>query len=184
MRGFGLKALCTLDLHHEVRVTGMFGYPPGLRWIEILMGMIGFMILSIFLILLTLYLWFALREVVIVLNNYNVRPAERCHWSSCGVYHHDEADPLSGECLNPQVRKPFFDRRKKGGNQPGCRYSVQVREIKERRKPAENYLQEYLDISSTYQTSNILWRLVKIGGGISLWVLGAIGLNDFINVFF
>jgi hypothetical protein len=184
MKDFGLKASYALDLHHEIWISSALGSFTDLKEIQVAIGVLGVLLLLFFLVLLAIYLWLAFGDLVVVLSNYNLRPADRCHWSSCGFYHHDEADPESAECLNPLVSKSFFDKRRRSGDQPSCRRSVQVREVKIERKPANDYLQEFMSLYSAFHPSKILWRLVTIAGGISLWALGAIGLQDFIKTFF
>jgi len=126
------------------------------------------MTLGAFLVLLSLYLVYALRDILVVIKNYNFRQAQKCHWASCGLYHHDEDDPQSKDCLHPFVGKPFFERLSRHGNQPGCDHSIQVREVDVPRKPAIDYRKEFLDIYSTLNVYGIWWKVITILVGILL----------------
>jgi hypothetical protein len=152
--------------------------------IQVAIAVLGVLLFLVFLVVLGVQLWLAFGDVLVILRNYNYPAAERCHWSSCGFFHHDEADPKSAVCMTPFVRTRFFAKRRRGGNQPGCYRSVQVRELEKDRRPADHYYEEFMSRRSAFQTPKVLWRLVTIGGGLAFWALGAIGLNDFIRAFF
>lgn len=182
MRNIVFQSSFVLVIHFVTPIYDLISPIRDLIGLTVIINAFGMLLLAVFLVLLALFLWFALNDLVVLLKNYNLRRADRCHWASCGFYDHNEMDPETAECLNPFVSKPSFDKRRSGGNQSGCRRSVQVREIRMDRKPADDYLKELLSLHSAF--SKIPWRLVTIGGSIALSALGIIGLPDFIKTFF
>jgi hypothetical protein len=146
--------------------------------------LLGLSILVILLVgLLGLYIWHALIDILVVVRHYNFRRASKCHWTSCGFYYHDEEDPLTKDCLNPFGRF-VFDKRSKGGDQPGCRYSIKVREIDKQRKPAQDYQKELLDTHSAFQVYSIWWKLITIFVAVLLLALGTAELVGLIKALF
>lgn len=144
----------------------------------------GLLILAVtFLVLLVLYLWHALVDIVVVLSNYNFRRANKCHWSSCGLYYHSEDDPLTKDCLSPFGRF-LFEKVSKGGDKPGCRYSIQVREINKPRKPAADYQKELFETYSAFQIYTIWWKIITISVGVLLLGFGMLNLFDIFRAFF
>lgn len=147
-----------------------------------LLVIIGILFFLIFLILLSLYLWHVLGDIIVILKNYNFPRAKKCHWSSCGLYFHEESDPQTKGCLSPLVSDSFFKKRSKGGNQPGCRHSIQVREHDTPRKPAKDYLEEFMKMRSGFNVYKEWWGIIVIVACIFLWILSIISLYDFIRI--
>ena len=153
-------------------------------FIELLKGSIGLVFLFIFVILLFLYIYQIIIDIIVVFKNYNFLRAEKCHWTSCGLYYHDEEDPTSQNCLSPMVSSAFFNRRSAGGNRKGCRYSIQVREVKVPRKPAGDYLSEYLEVRNAFNVSNTMWRLITLSSlllGVLFGILGVEKIFDLLR---
>lgn len=140
-------------------------------------------VVAAFLLLLSLYLWRAFVDIVVVLKNFNFRRAKRCHWSSCGLFYYVEDDPETGDCLSPYGRF-LFEKRSRSGNQRGCRYSIQVREVDQPRKPAADYQRELFDTYSAFQVYNIWWKIITIFVGILVFGFGMSNLFDIIKTFF
>jgi hypothetical protein len=131
------------------------------------------------------YFWYiklSIDEAKIIINNYNLRKAKLCNPDNCGFYHHDETDPQSKDCLNPQVEKKFFDNLSRNGNQRGCRRSFQVREIDVERKPASEYKLEFLQVYNAFHPSKLLWRLIIILATSILFLLGVLTSSNFIQL--
>lgn len=138
----------------------------------------------VFLILLSLYLWCAFNDIIVILKNYNFRRANKCHWTSCGLYYHYESDPETKDCLSPCVSNPSFEKLSRGGTQSGCRHSIQVREVNRSRKPAADYEKEWLEMYNSFHISKTWWRVIAILAGILLLAFGVVNLYNFIKVIF
>ncbi|MBI5291974.1 MAG: hypothetical protein HY872_08875 [Chloroflexi bacterium] len=147
-------------------------------------GVALLIIVAAFLVFLTLYLWYALRDILVVIRNYNLRPAKRCHWTSCGFYHHDEDDPQTKDCLNPLVGPAFFDALSREGNQPGCHYSIQVREIDVQRKLATDYRKEFLETYTAFSVYSTWWKVVTVLAGVLLLYFGVFNLAEALKTIF
>ena len=107
----------------------------------------------------------------------------RSHWGYCGLYYQIESDPESKDCLSPFGRM-FFENLSMHGNQPGCHYSIQIREIDEPRKPAADYQKEFLDVYKAFNVYNIWWKVITILIGIVLFFLGIFNLEESLKIIF
>ena len=152
--------------------------------LQAIVGTTGIVLFTVFLVLLALYLWFAFQDIVVVLKNYNFRRAMYCRWDVCGLYEHEEEDPQSKACLNPFVSPCRFDELSEGGNHPGCRHSIQVREVDVTRRPASEYREEFMERYSAFHPAKNWWKVATIFGGIAFWALGVVGLLDFVKLLF
>jgi hypothetical protein len=124
--------------------------------------LIGIMLMIPFLIIFSLYLWLSLQEILVGARNYNFTRAQFCNPDQCGFFYHVENDPQPKDCLSPFVSRRSFQDLSKFGNQPGCRRSIQVREIEIERKPASEYKKEFLETYNAFHISKVWWRVVSI----------------------
>ncbi|MBI5877765.1 MAG: hypothetical protein HZB53_08950 [Chloroflexi bacterium] len=146
----------------------------------VLRGTLAIFLFVAFVTVLSMYLWHVLMDVAIANRNYNFPRAPKCNAEFCGLYHRVENDPLSMACLSPYGRQ-LFPKLSMGGDQPGCRFSIQVRETAISRMPANTYLKEFLDNKSAFNSINAWWKIIAILGGLVFFSFGLVSLVDLFN---
>ena len=130
-------------------------------------------------VFLVTYLMMSIRDIRAVLRHYNLPRALLCRWDTCGFYHIDAlTDPESKACLSPYVSRRCFVKRSRGGLQLGCRYSIRVREQETERRPAVEYLAEYLQMVASLRVALVSWPLIMLLLGMMLILLGLIEIKD------
>ena len=148
--------------------------------LKLILGFIIFVLLSMN---LSVYLFLSLEEIIVSIRNYNFPRAKTCSYKDCGFYYHRNEDPESKDCLNPFISPTAFRHRSRGGNNRGCRRSMQVREIHGKRKPASAYKKEYLATYSAFHISKVWWRVMTILAAIGMYLLSLPIFDNFWNKF-
>jgi hypothetical protein len=142
---------------------------------------VGLIVLVPLILLLAVFLWRSLLTTYLVLTNYRYPRAIRCNANECAFFQHDPNDAKSAACLNPLGRLGF-EARRLGGDQKGCGYSVQVREIEGERKPASLYLTEYLQVRQAFEAHTNLWLLITLLGVAFVLIVGILTLSDAVKL--
>lgn len=135
------------------------------------------------LILVLLYLWLAYDDIEVVLRNYHLPRAKNCDWKSCGYFFHDESDLETKGCMHPKGRR-YFEQLSKGGNQKGCKYSVEIRERSKEREQAVCYLKEYLNLRDSFSIEGNLWRIIALLSLVFFFSTGIISVTELITTLF
>jgi len=139
----------------------------------------GYVIFIIGLVFLCLYLFIGIRDLIIVLKNYNILRADFCRDQVCGLYR-PHNNPKKRRCLNPYISERKFMKLSASGNHKGCYWSFQLRE------DLSDYEHEsiYLEIIRTFRGEKIWWKFITILMVIILILFGLFKFPSFLSELF
>ena len=125
------------------------------------------------------YLYVGIRDLYIFFHNFNLPRAEYCRWNSCGLFYFDPQRRVS-RCLNPLVSVREFQKRSRGQNAPGCRWSVAA--VPERTPFMQK--DDYLAYYQAFRGEGMWWRIISIIMGILLLHLGVVEGKEWLSLLF
>jgi len=141
--------------------------------LSVLGQVLSLVILFLLVVLILLYIYLGMRDLVTILKNFNIVRADYCREGSCGFYYFDK---LSGmrSCLNPLIGQTRFKKLSGTGDHKGCRWSMTSYGHK---SPFENR-QEYLALLGAFRSESAWWKIITVLLGLVLLQLGVIKLYE------
>lgn len=139
---------------------------------------VNILLLLIFWVITCGYLYIGVRDLYIFFRNFNRPPAEYCRWKSCGLFYFDHKNRVA-QCLNPLVSIREFQKRSRGQNAPGCRWSVAA--IPERTPFQQR--DDYLSYYQAFRREDMWWKIITIIMGLLMFSIGIVGIKELLLLF-